>query len=140
MLSDIGKCVCTDPLEANILSKFTLKLKTIWKKEELPTFPSAWPCKYEFPRPIVTSSLQLWPTNYKEHSDVKVQMQLFGNKYGMLCCRKRKGENKREGVGGLMERLFFVLLFCFSEIGPKFTETLNMSGPKWYSWQPQQIT
>ena len=99
------------PLEANILSKFTLKLKTIWKKEELPTFPSAWPCKYEFPRPIVTSSLQLWPTNYKEHSDVKVQLQLFGNKYGMLCCRKRKGENKREGVGGLMERLF--LFYCF---------------------------
>ena len=94
MLSDIGKYVCTDPLEANILSKFILKLKTIWKKEELPTFPSAWPCKYEFPRPIVTSSLQLWPTNYKEHSDVKVQMQLFGNKYGMLCCRKRKGEKK----------------------------------------------
>ena len=32
---------------------------------------------------------------------------------------------------------FFCFIVCFSEIGPKCTKTLNISGPKWYSWQPQ---
>ena len=110
MLSDIGKCVCTDPLEANILNKFTLKLKTIWKKEELPTFPSAWPCKYEFPRPIVThpvcsSGLQI------TKSIVMSKFRCSSLEINMVCfvVEKERGE-EREGVGGLMERLFFVVL------------------------------
>ena len=76
------KCV-VGPTEESTLSKFNLQLKSTWKPEELPPFPSAWPCKYEFPRPLVMSNLQLWPLHYARHKDVKVQWQLYGNKYGM---------------------------------------------------------
>ena len=57
----------------------------------------------------------------------------------MVCFVVERGKGRRKGGSRTYGESFFVL-FCFSEIGPKYTETLNMSGQKWYSWQPQQIT
>lgn len=74
--------------ETNYISKFSLRLQTFWNKEELPEIKSVWPVKHEFPSPLVVSNIQVWPATAKQvaaqqtESDVKLQLQLFGNKHG----------------------------------------------------------
>ena len=72
--------------ETNYLSKFFLRLQTFWKKEDFPEIRAVWPFKHEFPRPLVISNIQLWPTaggrGHQSDIDIKVQLQLYGNKHG----------------------------------------------------------
>ena len=81
----------------NQLQKFLLRMQTDWQKEEKSlTMSSAWPTKHEFERPLVVSNLQVWPleTNVVQAqpkageplppSNVKLQMQLYGNKQGIV--------------------------------------------------------
>ena len=76
--------------EANFLTKFSLKMQTYWKKEEPLRMQDAWPRKHEFSRPLIISNIQLWPAVpkptqqqlQKQQSDVRMQLQLYGNKHG----------------------------------------------------------
>lgn len=73
-------------------------MQTDWQKEEKTlTMTSAWPTKHEFERPLVVSNLQVWPLETSvvqpqpkaggppPPSNVKLQMQLHGNKQGTIC-------------------------------------------------------
>lgn len=73
-------------------------MQTDWQKEEKTlVMSSAWPTKHEFQRPLIISNLQVWPleTNVVQQapktgpplpSNVRLQMQLYGNKEGTLQC------------------------------------------------------
>ena len=76
-------------------------MQTDWKKEEKTLLTSsAWPTKHEFERPLVVSNLQVWPleTNIVqpqqqkagEPSNIKLQMQLHGNKQGGVLYKPRR--------------------------------------------------
>ena len=67
------------------------------KEEKTLSMMSAWPTKHEFQHPLVVSNLQVWPreTNFSPQlagkagpgllKNVKLQMQLYGNKQGMCA-------------------------------------------------------
>lgn len=82
----------------NQLQKFLLRMQTDWQKEDKTlSMSSAWPTKHEFDRPLVISNLQVWPLEASvvppqpkpgeppPPSSVKLQMQVYGNKLGMIC-------------------------------------------------------
>ena len=82
----------------NQLQKFLLRMQTDWQKEDKTlSMSSAWPTKHEFDRPLVVSNLQVWPLEASvaspqpkpgeapPPSSVKLQMQVYGNKLGMIC-------------------------------------------------------
>ena len=132
----------------NQLQKFLLRMQTDWQKEEKSlTMSSAWPTKHEFERPLVVSNLQVWPleTNVVQvqpkagepppPSNVKLQMQLYGNKQGIDCFRYTDSVDY-EYFANLDEALeveegdilffhfnnytirdYHVYIFCFEETG-----------------------
>ena len=80
------------------MQKFLLRMQTDWQKEDKTlSMSSAWPTKHEFDRPLVVSNLQVWPLEASvvppqakpgeppPPSSVKLQMQVYGNKLGMIC-------------------------------------------------------
>ena len=73
-------------------------MQTDWQKEDKTlSMSSAWPTKHEFDRPLIVSNLQVWPLEASvvppqpkpgeapPPSSVKLQMQVYGNKLGMIC-------------------------------------------------------
>lgn len=80
------------------LKDFDLLMETDSIRLNIPSFDSAWPKKYSFPRPFVASRISVHPIDFEcpPHrvweipvsevpgtGDIRLQLQLYGNVHGM---------------------------------------------------------